>query len=206
MRIFRYGGPVAEFIDLLIDAMLVGLLWVLTSLAVVTVGASSSAAYYVMMRRVSHREYSIVKDYFTAFKGNFVSSALMFLTIAGACLVCVLNIYNLEAFESMGAVVLAFQVLLALEICFISVHAFPLISRFDMKFRDVIKLAAIIAHKHLLTTLAHVALLAAAVLSCFFVPFLFFVNYGIYCWMSSYMLIRVYRKYRPEMDMDEDGC
>jgi uncharacterized membrane protein YesL len=73
-----------------------------------------------------------------------------------------------------------------------------------MKYRRLMKAAFLIANKHLFTTFTHAVLFLAIIVSFFIFPILLLFGAGIYFWMSSHLLMRVYRKYRPEMDKDPD--
>ncbi|MCL2701990.1 MAG: DUF624 domain-containing protein [Defluviitaleaceae bacterium] len=203
MKIFDLDSPVIRFLTMMADVMIISLLWILTSIPIVTVGASTTAAYYVLTRRVSNREGYLLRDYFTAFRINFVNATLAFLTLMVFIIVPLLNIYNIEFYGRFGIVALPLNIVMIAEAIFVYIHIFPMASRFDMKYRQLLKSAFLIANKHLLTTITHAAFFVGVLLLIFYYPILLLFGAGIYCWLSSYMLMRIYRKYRPEMDKNE---
>ena len=56
------------------------------------------------------------------------------------------------------------------------------------------------ANRHLLTTITCIALALGLVYLLIILPFLIFLAPGIYAVLSSYMLVKVFKRYRPEMD------
>ena len=204
MKRFIYDIPLINFLSIVADAMIVGLLWLMTSLVIVTIGASTTAAFYVMMRRISNREGSILKDYFTSFKSNFITSTLVFFTLVVLASIIIFNLYTFQINGNFDLLIYALQFLIAIELFFIYIHIFPLASRFDIGYVKLFKTSLIIANKHLFISLTHIAAMVAILWVSFNAPFIIMFAFGFYCWVSSHMLIMVYRKYYPQMDKDTD--
>ena len=195
-----------KYLSLLTDAMFVGILWLFTSLPVVTIGTSTTAAYYVLIRRISNRESLIASDYFKAFKDNFKNTTILFIILFTCSVVNLLNIFfNPPIPGTFGLIIYVLQILLAIEFTFVYIHIFPLAARFDLGFKQLIKTSIVLANKHLFSTVTHAALLISVVWLCLNAPLLFLVSPGIYYWLSSYILIKVYRKYKPDMDKDTEA-
>jgi uncharacterized membrane protein YesL len=182
-------------------------LWILGILALLaSFGTSTSSAYYVLTRRISNREGYLLADFFRAFKANFVTATLCFLVLGPVLFITAMNVFLLDTaiFGAMETPAIGINILLFIQAVFVAIHIFPMASRFDMKFRRLFKAAFLIANKHLLTTISHAALLFALIwLALVQFPILFLFISGIYFWFSSHLLMRVYRKYRPEMDRDD---
>jgi uncharacterized membrane protein YesL len=194
-----------RFFSLIADVMLVSLLWLLTSLLIITIGTSTTASYYVLMRRISNRESSVLKDYFSSFRRNIKQATIAFVIIVACFLI---NLYNLlfnPVSGSFGIIIYGLQIIFAIELVFLYINIFPIIARFDLKFKELLKITLIIANRHLFITITHCALFIAIIWVCLNAPFLFIIAIGLYCWLSSYMLIKVYRKYKPNMDKDIDS-
>ena len=205
MKFFDLDGPFVKNLNLVADVMVVSVLWTLTSLPIITVGASTTATYYVITRRISDREYKILKDFFISFGKNFVTSTLVFITIAGLLAAVTFNL--LFGFDrgSTSIIIYGIYLIIGIQLIFVYIHIFPLVSRFDLKYMQLLKTALIFANKHLITTVTHLALLAAIVMLTLTLPILFLpFAFGFYCWISSFMLRVLYRKYRPELDNDID--
>lgn len=69
-RIFSLDGKVFGFFNKTADLVLLNLLWLLCSLPIVTVGASTTALYYVAMKIARNEESYIVRSFFESFREN----------------------------------------------------------------------------------------------------------------------------------------
>ena len=70
MRNFlRYDGPLGRFLNSVADMVLLNLLWLLCSLPVVTIGASTVALYTVTLR-YPEDDSGLAKLFFLAFRNN----------------------------------------------------------------------------------------------------------------------------------------
>jgi uncharacterized membrane protein YesL len=221
-------SPLIKFLNIVADVAIISLLWVFINVAgfivvmyglyigvlpvslagvlafCATMGASTAAAYYVLTRRISNREGYILPDFFKAFKTNFKTSTLAFITLIPVLVITVLNIFNPQMYGGFSLVATAINIFIFAECIFVYIHVFPMASRFDMNYKRLMKAAFLIANKHLLTTFTHAVLFLSILVAAYMMPILILFAAGIYFWMSSHLLIRIYRKYRPEMDKDPD--
>lgn len=68
MKFFRYGSAFWRVTERIFDIGLLNLLWLLTSLPLVTIGASSAALAGVSMQLARGEEPAIVRSFFAAFR------------------------------------------------------------------------------------------------------------------------------------------
>lgn len=63
------------------------LLWIITSIPLITVGASTTALYYCTLKLHKDKDISIWKCYWKSFRGNFFQSTVVWLGLvaAGIC-------------------------------------------------------------------------------------------------------------------------
>ena len=71
MKFLRYDGPLMNKLRLITDYVLVGLLWVISSIPVVTWGAATSAAYQTADISVRQGKGHIWKNFWTRFRKEF---------------------------------------------------------------------------------------------------------------------------------------
>ena len=76
MKLFSIDGPLYNFFSRLLDMIKLNVLCFLFSLPVVTIGASTAAAFSVTLRMVDEREGYIAKQFWTAFKANLKQGIL----------------------------------------------------------------------------------------------------------------------------------
>ena len=71
MNLFGPDSGFMRVLNMISDIVLISMLWLLCSLPVVTVGASTTAAYYTIMKVVHKKTGYISKEFFKSFKLNF---------------------------------------------------------------------------------------------------------------------------------------
>lgn len=69
--IFSPDGPFNTFMTLVFDIMILSILWILCCVPVITIGASTTALYTVMLKRADNEEGYVIRGFFKAFKSNF---------------------------------------------------------------------------------------------------------------------------------------
>ena len=199
---FGFEGPFYKYGTLLGDVLILSVLWFICCIPLFTIGASTTAAYYVMTKRLSNKEKYIAGDFFRSFRRNFKTGTLVFLPIAFAYASMSLVLTGTVVLNS--AVYVAY-LLLFIELTVVTIYIFPLLSRFDMKFAQLFKSAFYMGNRHMLTTI----MCALIFLLCYMLIyttnglFVFFTP-GVYLYFSSHLLIRRFKKYRPEIDADVD--
>lgn len=96
--VFNTESTIWKFMGLIGDLICLNLLFLLTSLPVVTIGASSTAMYTVLFKMKDNKESYLLKEYMTAFIKNIKNSTIvwmLFLIFASACLMNVNLMINL---------------------------------------------------------------------------------------------------------------
>ena len=191
----KYGGFLA-------DIMILSLLWLLFSIPFITLGASTSALFYVATRRIANREGYITSDFWEAFKTNFVKSTVLWMVFCVLFLLLVLNFIASGELGGMRNFVLPVQIVVLIQLVFAFIYVFPLAARFEMPKMQILKTSFYMANRHLATTVTCTVLLLATLYLTFIAPIFALLAPGVYAVLSSYMLVRIFKRYRPEMDKD----
>lgn len=77
MSFFSINSPIYRFMVKITDILVLSLLWLLCSLPIVTIGASTTAAYYVGLKLVVNEENYVSKMFFKAFRDNFLKGTFL---------------------------------------------------------------------------------------------------------------------------------
>lgn len=64
------------------DFILLNILWVVCSIPIITIGASTTALYSVMLKITKNQDGYIIKDYFKAFRENFRQGTVVWMILA----------------------------------------------------------------------------------------------------------------------------
>lgn len=204
--IFNMEGPLFRFGNVVADIMILSLIWTIFSIPIFTIGASTTALFYVTTRRLSDKEGYLMRDFLSSFKANFKQATLIWLAWLGLALLISANLRLLQSNEfdsTLFMILLPIQLVLMLELFMMSIYLYPLTARFEMSFLQTIKSAFFMANRHLLTTISCAAIVVAIFLFSIYIFFpIILVGIGIYAYAASYMLMIIFKKYRPEIDAD----
>ena len=142
-NIFGYGGSFVNICDKLFDIMALGFLWILCSLPLVTIGASTTALYYAVVKCIKKNNGYIVREFFRSFKLNLVPGTFIWIVVVAATLAMNLNIGILmkETDGYLGLFFICVYALVSVFILAVSCYVFPALARFDMSSGWLIKLA-----------------------------------------------------------------
>lgn len=129
----------------LFDLILLNILWLICSLPVFTVGASTTALYKVTLQMTANEEGYILRDFLKAFKKNFKQSTIVWLVLMGVGAVLGVDFLVLREMEGTAAwmsriVWIITATCYVIEILFV----FPLIARFENTTVNMIKNAVLI--------------------------------------------------------------
>lgn len=203
---FNIEGSFNKYAGFVADTLILSLLWIFFSIPIFTIGASTTALFYVSTRRIANREGYITSDFWKSFKASFVRATLLWVVILLIVFLIgwnmLLAIQNPAMMGDLGRFVLPAQIVILVEILFIVTYIFPVTARFDMSVKETLKTCFFMANRHILTSITCVAVLIALFIATLFWFPIAFLAPGIYAMLTSFMIMRIFKKYRPEMDRD----
>lgn len=124
----------------LVDCVLLSILWFFTSIPIATIGASTTAAYDVMLKLAFGERPAILSSYFASFRKNFFRATAVFLVLTAAGLFIGLDLWSVLQWQT------PFQ--FALEVLILSVgffylvlatHAFPALAFYEGRPAPILK-------------------------------------------------------------------
>ena len=189
------------------------LLWFVCSLPIVTIGASTTALYYVTLKIAENAEGDITQQFFRSFRSNFKQATVLWIALLVVGVVLGTDIYVLRhlAASTSGALAIALTLVLALVIvaciayAFVLAYVFPLLSRVDNTNLAMLKNSLLISIRYLSCTICMLAIHAAMAFTVIniFTPAIA-LGMGVSALLSSYLLSPVLRLCtREEGDMAE---
>lgn len=123
----------------LFDLMLLNMLWLLCSLPVVTMGASTTAMYSVTLKMVGREEGYIIKDFFKAFKENFKKSTIIWLGLLMVGSIIGLDFVAIrEISKGIRNIVMIFLEIALILYIIEFIFVFPLLARFENTIRNTL--------------------------------------------------------------------
>jgi len=190
MKQSRFHAVVAA----LSDVIWAGVLWLLCSLPLVTVGAASTALYYVTAKCIRHERGSLTKSFFRAFRENFRQGTLLWLLLVLYVLIGLANTYALGSMgiERGSALYYLVRLLLLLPLLLFP-WLFAFLSRFQNSIGGTLKFSAYLALRHFGVTLLLAAELALFGLIVWLIPPLLPLLPGVLCLLMSLSIEPVFR-------------
>ena len=129
----------------------------LLPVSVITVGPASAALYYAVVKSVRRERSYATKCFFHAFKQNFKYGALSALIFGAAIAMLIVDYlwatYSDSIDPNIAGLMRGAFIGIAIFVLFALVWVNPLLSRFELKLKDLIKNALILAIKNVFRTL-----------------------------------------------------
>lgn len=160
-KLFRMDSPLMRFLTKIADLMVLNILFCITSIPLITIGASWTALYSVTLKMVRDEEGSVSRSYFRSFRQNFRQATLLWLGVLVVLALLVLDIRVLNGMAggtAPGLLRVGVEILALLGIMVLQ-YLFPSLARFEASLADTLKNACMMALAHLPKT----ALMTAAV-------------------------------------------
>ena len=138
-------GKTMKTVDKAADIVIINLLFIPTSLPVVTIGASASAMCYVMQRLSKNEEGYTAKDYFKAFWQNLKKGTQLWLLMLPVLVLMVWNIWALMVnYRLFPGWIVGLTGMGSLIVLMVMLYIFPLQGRttgriFRMHMKKVVK-------------------------------------------------------------------
>lgn len=199
LKLFEFNGGFTGVMEKIFDLLLLGVLWILCCLPIITIGASTTALYYAVVKCVKKNNGYAFKEFFHSFKSNFIPATILWLIIGVTIFVVQLNMGILMKKTSgyAGLFFICFYFFVSLFMMAAACYAFPALSRFDMNPGWILKLSIYMAVRYFLTTLA-LGLIIVCVMALFWaIPLTILVTPGAAAFVASDFLERVLARHMP---------
>ena len=188
-----------NFMGKITDVSCMSLLWLLTSLPVFTIGASTAAFYSFTLDAVGDNEGRVIGSYFSAFKANFKKATLLWLLQLTLGALLAVNLYAAWNFYlTKGIIALGFLSLsgcAALVAICCSVYIYPILAAYDFPVKKILTDSFVMATGNLHVTISLLVLFLLAGVGIYYLGGLFFFWIGLAIFFSSYFIWGLFLKY-----------
>ena len=198
-RSLKKESKIGAVLTAVIEIVTAGLLWLLCSLGVVTVGAASSALYYAVVKCIRHERGSLTKSFFKAFRRDFKTATLIWLLFLAAGLLFAADVW---VFYAMSALLGTIGKLLLLALLAFFPWVFAFVSRFSNTVGGTLKYCGYLALSHIGTTFLMTVELIGFGLVVWLMPPLVFILPGLVCLLLSLHIEPVFRPLTEEMTVE----
>ena len=127
---FQENSRFANFVGRLVDVAWLNLLWLACCLPIVTIGASTVAAHSVCLKMVDDEEGYIAKDFFTAFRANFVQGTVLWLLNGVAVYALYLDWQFVIKADDPSVALIVVSIVSTAAVFSAFIYSYPLVARY----------------------------------------------------------------------------
>lgn len=211
---FNYDNPVWRFIGKFFDILILNVLWFICSIPIVTIGASTTAVYYVTLKLVRDEEGGTIRSFFKSFKENFKQSTVIWLLLLAAGCLIGFDLYFFLVVQTaastfrtaMTAVFAGFGIIYL----GISLYVFPLQAKFYNPVKRTVFNAFFMSIRHLLFTIGMLVIDIGVYYLALFVipmlmPLLFLFGFPLVAFINSAFFVIIFDKYTPKTPEQDEN-
>jgi uncharacterized membrane protein YesL len=214
-RVFNFEGPVFTFLSRLADLFWLNLLYILCCIPVITIGAATTALYYVTLKMAKDEEGYITRSYFKSFKENFIQATVIWIgfLVIGIIMIMDLRIVNggsiaeTSSSSAISNVIMVAVFVMGIVILMTGTYVFPILAQFDNTVKNTVKNAFLISIRHLPYTIAMLIITAVPVALIWFFPALFIlvlIMFSATAYFNSKLFNKIFVLYMPKEDDESD--
>jgi len=211
---FSYDSKFSQILLRLCKSCCLNLLWFICSIPIVTIGASTTALYYVSFKIVKDEDNSLTRLFFRAFRENFRQATVLWLILLAVGALLAGDGYLLYRLctHSSGrdamifTLMAAFVIAAAVVYVIVLLYVFPLTASVSNTNFAMLKNSFLIGIRYLFCTIVVFAIHFAMffVVVAFFTPLILFGE-GLCALLSAYLLSNVIRLCSYDPDAEEGG-
>lgn len=201
---FNYENGIMSKAAQVADTVTLGVFWVLCSVPIFTIGASSAAFYYAYTKCIRQNQGYAWRTFFQSFKSNFKQATQIWLMVLGMLLIAVLDTYLLGLMEGATVwidILRAVVFVLTLFCILWTLYLFPYLSRFDLPNKAAMKNCTLIALANFPWSLLLLLLFALCTVGFVCLPLLNLFIPSVYMFFSNKILENIFQKYMSPEDL-----
>lgn len=192
-----------RFLSRITDFFLLNILWIIFSIPLFTMGASTAALYSVMFKLIQKNESYIAREFFYAFKNNFKQgTALWFGSLFLQLILTAdfLIIWQMDL-AFLGNILFAFLFIIEFFVISMSLYAYALIARYTLSLSAVIKNSFLLSFGRLPYSMLMILIcLLPVILTCLNlytllagILFYFTIGISLLCWLLSHISLYIFK-------------
>lgn len=181
------------------EMILLSILWIVFSLPIITIGASTTAAYYTAAKVLRHDTGYEFRMFLKSFRLNFKQTIGINLIFVVIVAFLIFNfIFTHGEIEEIDFYLRMIYIGISLFILGYYIYLYPVLSRFTLGTGKLLIMGMQMMFRHFPTTLALVSLCILTIVGIYFMPWAALVFPGVYMYVKTFLMERVMRKYMPK--------
>lgn len=211
MRLFNPDSSLMQFLTRLADLVILNVMWILFSLPLVTLGASTAALYRSVLTLIDGGGSSTILLFWNAFRSEFKKATLLFLILLVPFALIVTDLW-LVLFSALPLSTLMRGLCLVPALLFFMAvnYVYPLTAQFENTIGGTLKNSVLMSLANLpislvVLVLSLLPLILLLVATQFFITssiFWLIIGFALIVHCNSTLLRRVFRKYMPSEETE----
>lgn len=217
--IFSSENKVFSTLSKVFDMLVLGLVWILLCLPIITIGPATTALYYTIVKVIRRERSYVFKEFWRSFKLNFkqgIGVSLVFVIFAAVMYIDFrfLNDALAESFKYRNVLYGAYLVIIVLAV-FLFLYVCPILSRFTVSTKQLFKWAFLLSVRHFVSTILMAVIFGAFIVLSYFCIYtmigapLLLLAPSLCTLLISLLMERILKKYMPKTNPaanpDPDG-
>lgn len=204
-NLFSMDNPVWKYLGRIWDAIWLTVLWTLFSLPLVTIGASTTALFYVAGKIIKDEEGTVTRQFVQAFRDNLKQATVIWLIMALLGVVLGVNLWFYHQMDnSFGKTFLIVLLIFTYVYLMVLHYIFAVLARFDNSVKNLFALAFLLAVKNFGWTLLMITItVCIAAVGVFVFAGLLVAGVGLAALLDSWILRPVFERYIEENHLGE---
>lgn len=201
--LFDTDGFLMRVLSKIADTAWLNILFIICSIPIFTIGASTTALYYVTFKTIKDEEGYITKDFFRSFKENFKQSTIVWIVLLILYMILGAELLTLLRMNTdMANVGIVIAMIPGLLILFIGLYVFPLLSRFENTTKVTVKNALLLSIANIPKTLLALIITIAIPVVCFsdmkLFPLIPICAFSVVAQLNSSLFYGIFEKLMPK--------
>jgi uncharacterized membrane protein YesL len=198
-KFFNDSNPFWTAMGIIFDVFILNFLWLVCCIPVFTIGASTTAFYYVMIDIVSGKSPYIAKRFFKSFKENFKQGVLLGLIVILTGTFLAADIYLCyKSSAGIFSFFLFFFGIIFIFWCFTTLYLFPLLSKFDKSTKEIFILAFTMSIRHFPRSFIMLIGAILGIWLCHLFAGFIFIAPGLAVMLQTAVLLPILKPYLPQ--------
>lgn len=197
---FNLENCFLKFMTKIADLIILNFLWLFFSLPIITIGASTTALYYVTLKMADNTEGYIYKSFIKSFKNNFKQATIAWLIFSFSSIILFIDFRYWASFNSaLSYVIVILTITIWIIYTLVFLVYFPLLAMFDNSLILTLKNSLIISFRNFFTLIPILLFLCLIIYLTLKIPLAYFIMFIIgfsgFSQISSYILLNLFNKY-----------
>lgn len=135
-KLFSQYSPFYRFMEAVWDLMILNILWIITSIPIISAGAATTALYAVMFSRVDAKEGYIARSFFKEFIRNMKKATALWVIVLGTAVLMFVDLYLMSAMHNclngaLTGIITGILTLVLLTDILLLLYIFPMQARYE---------------------------------------------------------------------------